>query len=128
MVVFVQFAPASGKKQSHSLAPNAVSLLRRVWTGRGGLSGRANWDQAKAFLIGTMGIEASALPADLATYDRRMQAAEALRNKMDALTQSQQQDMVDLQSIVNRRDVAHSTASNIVRALATSTSADAANF
>ena len=90
--------------------------------------GSANWDQAKAFLIGTMGIEASALPADLATYDRRMQAAEALRNKMDALTQSQQQDMVDLQSMVNRRDVAHSTSSNIVRALATSTSADAANF
>ena len=90
--------------------------------------GSADWGQAKAFLVGTMGIEASVLPDDLATYARRMQAAEALKKKMDVLAQSQQQDMVDLQSMVNRRDVAHSTSSNIVRALANSTLADASNF
>ena len=89
---------------------------------------RANWDAAKIFLVDTMGIDASTLPPDLASYDRRMQAVEALKNKMDPLAQSQQEDMVDLQSMVNRRDVAHSTASNIVRALSTSTSANAANF
>ena len=44
-------------------------------------------------------------------------------DKLDGLTQTQQQDMVDLQSIVNRRDVAHSTASNVVRALVNSASA-----
>ena len=90
--------------------------------------GTADWPQAKLFLVGSMGIEASVLPEDLTTYNRRMQAVEALKNKMDALTQSQQEAMVDLQSMVNRRDVAHSTASNVVRALSTSTSANAANF
>ena len=83
--------------------------------------GSANWGAAKQFLVGTMHIDANVLPADLTSYDRRMQAAAALN-------QTQQQDMVDLQSIVNRRDVAHSTAANVVRALANSASANAANF
>jgi hypothetical protein len=90
--------------------------------------GSADWPTAKTFLVGKMGIDASTLPADLTSYDRRMQAAAALKNKMDPLIQTQQEAMVDLQSIVNRRDVAHSTASNIVRALANSAIADAANF
>lgn len=92
------------------------------------VNGTADWTEAKQFLVGTMGISESVLPADLTSYDRRMQAAAALKEKMDALTQTQQQDMVDLQSIVNRRDVAHSTAANVVRALANSASANAANF
>ena len=91
-------------------------------------NGTADWPTAKAFLVGKMGIDSSTLPADLTSYDRRMQAASALKNKMDALTQTQQEAMVDLQSIVNRRDVAHSTASNVVRALANSAIADAQNF
>ena len=90
--------------------------------------GSANWDEAKQFLVGTMHIDANVLPEDIDTYDRRMKAAAALKDKMDGLTQTQQQDMVDLQSIVNRRDVAHSTAANVVRALANSASANAANF
>lgn len=89
---------------------------------------KADWPAAKSFLIGTLGIPASDLPSDLLTYDRRIQAANALKNKMDALTQSQQEQMIDLQTLVNRRDVAYSTSSNIVRALGTSTSSDAANF
>ena len=90
--------------------------------------GTADWTAAKAFLVGTMGIAESELPPDLSSYDRRMQAASALKNKMDALTQTQQEAMVDLQSIVNRRDVAHSTASNVVRALGTSSMDNAQNF
>ena len=92
------------------------------------VNGSLDWAEAKMFLIDTMGIPASSLPQDISTYDRRMQAAEALKSKMDALTKSQQEDMVDLQTLVNRRDVSHSTASNVVRALATSSSANAANF
>ena len=91
-------------------------------------NGTAGWSEAKQFLVGTMGIDASALPENIDTYNRRMQAAEALKNKMDTLTQSQQEAMVDLQSMVNRRDVAHSTAANIVRALFSSENANAANF
>ena len=47
---------------------------------------------------------------------------------MDALAQDQQEDMIDLQTLVNRRDSAYSTASNVVRALATSSMDDAKNF
>ena len=88
----------------------------------------ADWPAAKAFLTGTMGIDQSALPADLTSYDRRMQAANALKSKMETLTQSQQEDMIDLQTLVNRRDVAFSTSSNVVRALGTSTMDNAQNF
>lgn len=92
------------------------------------VQGTADWPAAKAFLTGTMGIDQSALPADLSSYDRRMQAANALKSKMDALTQSQQEQMIDIQTLVNRRDVAFSTSSNVVRALGTSSSQDAQNF
>ena len=36
--------------------------------------------------------------------------------------------MIDLQTMVNRRDVAYSTSSNVVRALGTSQSGNAQNF
>lgn len=91
-------------------------------------NGTADWGAAKNFLTKTMGIESSSLPSDLASFTNRLRAADALRNKMDALAKSQQEEMVDLQSLVNRRDVAHSTSSNVLRTLATSTSSNAANF
>jgi hypothetical protein len=92
------------------------------------VQGTADWPAARAFLTGTMGVDQSALPADLTSYDRRMQAANALKSKMETLTQSQQEEMIDLQTLVNRRDVAFSTSSNIVRALGTSTMDNAQNF
>ena len=92
------------------------------------VAGTADWGAAKAFLTGTLGIEESALPADLSSYDRRMQAATALKARLDALVQDQQEQMIDLQTMVNRRDVAYSTSSNVVRALGTSQSGNAQNF
>ena len=92
------------------------------------VDGSANWTDARTFLTGTLGIAASSLPDDLSSYDRRMQAAAALKNAMDPLVQSQQEEMIDLQSIVNRRDVAFSTSSNVVRALGTSQMDNAQNF
>ena len=100
----------------------AASWLSRI------VAGTADWGAAKSFLTGTMGIAESALPEDLSSYDRRMQAASALKAAMDALVQSQQEEMIDLQTMVNRRDVAFSTSSNVVRALGTSQSGNAQNF
>ena len=57
-----------------------------------------------------------------------MQAAAAMQDKMNALAQSQQEDMIDLQTLVNRRDVAYSTASGVVRTMGQSQMQDAANF
>jgi hypothetical protein len=51
-----------------------------------------------------------------------------MKTKLDAMVQQQQQDMLDLQTLVNRRDVAYSASSNIVRALGTSMDNDANNF
>ena len=71
-------------------------------------NGSADWTQAKAYITSELGISDAALP--------------------DALTQQQQRDMIDMQTLVNRRDVAYSTSSNVVRTLGASQEADAANF
>ena len=57
-----------------------------------------------------------------------MAAVKAVKEKVDTLTQQQQRDMIDLQTLVNRRDVSYTTSSNIVRTLGASQEADAANF
>ena len=100
----------------------ASAHLKRV------ADGTANWAEAKAFATDTLGVDASALPSTLNSYDNRMKAVQAMKAKMDALTQQQQQDMIDLQTLVNRRDVAFSTSSNILRALGNSANANAVNF
>ncbi len=92
------------------------------------VNGTADWTDARAFLTGTMGISGEELPDGLDSYDKRLQAAEALQLKMDALAQSQQEEMIDLQSLVNRRDVAYATSTNIAKALGTSMSSNAINF
>ena len=89
--------------------------------------GGGDWPTMKAYLQNTLGITES-LPDDIDTYDRRMNVIAALKAKTDALAQSQQEDMIDLQTLVNRRDVAFSASSNMVRALGTSQSSNAANI
>ena len=90
--------------------------------------GTADWAQAKAFCTGKLGIDASTLPDNLNSYDKRMTVVTAMKAKIDAMVQQQQQEMIDLQTLVNRRDVAYSASSNIVRALGSSMSNDADNF
>ena len=91
-------------------------------------NGSAVWEDAKAYLTGTLGISASALPDAIDTYNKRMAAVKAVKEKVDSLTQQQQRDMIDLQTLVNRRDVAYSTSSNVVRAIGTSQNLGAENF
>ena len=88
----------------------------------------ATWAQVKAFCTGTLGIATSALPDNIDTYNKRMTVVDAMKAKIDAMVQQQQQDMIDLQTLVNHRDVAYSASSNIVRALGGSMSENAANF
>ena len=91
-------------------------------------NGSADWAQAKAYITSELGISDAALPDAINTYDKRMAAVKAVKEKIDALTQQQQRDMIDMQTLVNRRDVAYSTSSNVVRSLGASQEADAANF
>ena len=83
-------------------------------------NGSADWSQAKAYITSELGISDAALPDAINTYDKRMAAVKAVKEKIDALTQQQQRDMIDMQTLVNRRDVAYSTSSNVVRTLGAS--------
>ena len=89
--------------------------------------GDGDWAEIKAYCQTALGISEE-LPDSIDTYAKRMSAVSALKSKVNALTQQQQTEMIDLQTLVNRRDVAFSASSNIVRALGTSQSENAANF
>ena len=90
-------------------------------------NGDGDWAAIKAYCQTELGIT-DELPDSINTYAKRMAAITALKTKANALTQQQQTDMIDMQTLVNRRDVAFSASSNIVRALGTSQSGNAANF
>ena len=64
----------------------------------------------------TIGAEGS-LPATLDSYAKRLQVYRAMKEKLDAATTASQQDMIDLQTYISRRDVAFLTATNVVRTL-----------
>ena len=78
----------------------------------------ADWGAAKAYLSGTAGV--AGLPDDLGTYESRMQAANAIKQRLEMLTRQAQEDMIDMQTLINRRDMAFNTSSNIVRAIGNS--------
>ena len=86
-----------------------------------------DWAAIKAYCQTELDIT-DELPDSIDTYAKRMAAITALKTKANALTQQQQTDMIDMQTLVNRRDVAFSASSNMVRALGTSQSGNAANF
>ena len=90
-------------------------------------NGAGDWAAIKTYCQTELGIK-DELPDAIDTYAKRMTAIAALKAKATALTQQQQTDMIDMQTLVNRRDVAFSASSNIVRALGTSQGGNAANF
>ena len=87
----------------------------------------ADWATVKSCLKNELDITAD-LPDAIDTYDKRMTVIAAIKAKVDALAQTQQEEMIDLQTLVNRRDVAYSTSSNIVRALGSSMDNNANNL
>ena len=78
----------------------------------------ADWGSVKAYLEGSIGAEG--LPSDLSSYERRMQAVNAIKEKLEAMTQQAQEDMIDLQTLINRRDMTFNTSSNIIKAMGNS--------
>jgi hypothetical protein len=78
----------------------------------------SDWAAAKAYLTDTIG--ATGLPDDLSTYEKRMQAVNAIKEKLEAMTQQAQEDMIDLQTLINRRDMTFNTSSNIVKTMGNS--------
>ncbi|MBO4736044.1 MAG: hypothetical protein J5614_06575 [Paludibacteraceae bacterium] len=84
--------------------------------------------ELRNFCTDVLGINASQLPSDINTYEKRMQLAKLIKEKIDVLAQSQQEDMIDLQTAINRRDVAYTTSANIIKTLGNSMNSTASNL
>ena len=76
-------------------------------------NGGGDWAAIKTYCQTELGIK-DELPDAIDTYAKRMAAIAALKTKANALTQQQQTDMIDMQTLVNRRDEAFSTASDLM--------------
>ena len=88
----------------------------------------ASWSRLKKFLLGELGVLETSLPAKIRTHDDKLKVISLMTERMNAIMQTQQQDMVALQSYVSRRDTAFSSSANIVRALGRSMNGCANNF
>ena len=80
----------------------------------------SNWAEISSFMTGTLGITAAELPANVSSYANRMKAVNAMKAKLEALTRQAQEDMIEVQSLINKRDVAFSTGTNLVKELGSS--------
>ena len=78
----------------------------------------SDWATAKSYLTNTIGV--TGLPDDLSTYEKRMQAVNVIKEKLEAMTQQAQEDMIDLQTLINRRDMTFNTSSNIIKTMGNS--------
>lgn len=70
----------------------------------------------------------TSLPDSVSSYDDRMTAAESIGTMLSNSTQSAQEDMIDIQSVITSRDIAFSTSANILSKLSTSMQSNAANI
>lgn len=92
------------------------------------LAGTASWTRLRKFAVDELGVAEANLPASIRAYDDKLKVITLMTEQMNAVMQTQQQDMVALQSYVSRRDTAFSSSSNVVRALGRSMNGCANNF
>ena len=93
------------------------------------LDGSANYDSVldvkdyegmtyREFLVNVLGMEIGGdgtLPESVESYSDRMRVFTAMKEKLNSDATSSQQDMIDLQTYEARRDVAYSTATNVIK-------------
>ncbi|MBP5509542.1 MAG: hypothetical protein J6Z49_01340 [Kiritimatiellae bacterium] len=82
----------------------------------------------KQFLTLECGISESALPSEIDTYDRRVQVFTVLRQRMDSANTMSQQDAINLQSLINWRDVTYNMSSGVIAAYGTAATNMATNI
>ena len=80
----------------------------------------SEWDTIKSFLINTLEISSSALPSNVNSYNDRFKAINAMKVKLEMLTRKAQEDMIDVQSLINKRDVAFTTGTSVIKELGSS--------
>ena len=71
----------------------------------------------REFLVTECGISSTSLPSSLSTSADREKAIDALKALVDPLSQTSQEQTIDLQSLVSRRDVTYNTSSATVKRL-----------
>lgn len=86
----------------------------------------ADWTKTRKRLVDEFSV--MGLPTEIKTFADRTTAANAIKERLEALVRYSQQDAIDLQSLLARRDVAHTAASNSTLALGTSMTGEANNF
>jgi len=80
----------------------------------------SNWSTIRNYMINTMGISSSDIPSTVNSYNDRMKAINAMKLKLEELTRQAQEDMIELQSLINKRDVAYTTGTNLIKELGNS--------
>jgi len=107
---------ASVARMNKMTATNAI-LDQLSEYARQVVEGSANWSTVKTYLWNICGISSDDLPSSITSPTDRLKAYDVIRRQLDNFNNVSQRDMVDLQSLVNRRDVAYSTSTNTVRSL-----------
>ena len=76
----------------------------------------SNWATVRDFLRNRVGLTSTEAPDSLDTsYSGRFKVINAMKNHMEALTRQAQEDMIDVQSLISRRDVCMTTGSSLVK-------------
>lgn len=87
-----------------------------------------DWGVMKDYLEEVLKIDAKELPEKVESYDDRMKAAKALKQKIEELIRQSQDDLIDVQAELSRRDVAFSTGANLLNATSSMKMSTAQNF
>ena len=82
----------------------------------------------KEFLIDEMQLEESQLPANLKSTDNKTKAFALLKNPISQATTTNQEQTIDLQSLLSRRDSTYNMSASVIKKLGTSMQITAGNF
>lgn len=82
----------------------------------------------RQFLTGELEVDAAGLPDNLVSVDSKAKAFEFLKSAMSQASISNQEQMIELQSYISRRDSTYNTSSSAVRKLGTAMNLTANNF
>lgn len=82
----------------------------------------------RSFLVQELGQAASSLPDNIRTHDNKSKAFALLKNAMNQAATNNQEQMIELQSYISRRDSTYNTSASAIKKLGTSMNVTAGNF
>ena len=133
-------AMMNGMTQQNGYMQVMSDVVEQIVSGNATFDSRANLPEGyrprkapanctiKEFLTLECGIAESALPSAIDTYDRRVQVFTVLRQRMDSANTMSQQDAIELQSLINWRDVTYNMSGGVIAAFGTAATNMATNI